>query len=127
MEMETSKKILAIFMVTLLVPLTVGDFDQNFMTQHIVMIPAGHITHDPIYIDDDADFSSQAIAESWPGNGSPSSPYRIENYNIEIVTGQGIRINENVTAHFIIDNCTIYGTPLTTGVFMKGGNGTVMN
>jgi len=127
LEIVSSKKILTVFMFTLFLLPMMGGFDQNNITQNDVMIPAGHITHDPIYIDDDADFLSQAIAESWPGDGSPSSPFRIENYNIEIISGQGIRVNENVTAHYIIDNCTIYGTPLTTGVFMKGGNGTVMN
>ncbi len=116
-------------MFTLLLLPMVGDYDRKIMTQDNVMIPAGHIAHDPIYIDDDADFLSQAIAESWQGNGSMSSPYRIENYIIDVPSGyQGIQIDESVTVHYIIDNCTIYSkTMYGTGVWMAGGIGTITN
>ena len=127
MKLFTSGSILCACMVVMFVlPLFQGCGPRT-VTYDEVMATASITSHAPIYIDDDADFSSQAIAESWPGNGSASAPYRIENYEIEIISGQGIRINENVTAHYVIDNCIIYGNSLTTGVLVLGGNAFVTN
>ena len=60
--------------------------------------------HDSIVIDGNADFSSQASAEGWSGDGSPGDPYNISYFSI---TGY-IKIS-NVDAHFTIKNCLIDG------------------
>ena len=62
----------------------------------------GHIPHDPISIDGNAEFA----AGGWPGDGSPTTPYRIENYFINNSAGISIR---NTDVYFIIDNCTLDG------------------
>ena len=127
MKLFTSGRFLCACLVVLFsLPLFQG-YDPKTVAHDEVMAPASITSHAPIYIDDDADFSSQATVESWPGNGSASAPYRIENYEIEIISGQGIRINENVTAHYVIDTCTIYGNSLTTGILILGGNALVTN
>ena len=127
MKLFTSGGVLCACMVVLFVLPIFQGCGPRTVTHDEVMAPASFTIHAPIYIDDDADFLSQATAESWPGNGSASAPYRIENYEIEIISGQGIRINENVTAHFVIDNCTIYGNSLTTGILVLGGIALVTN
>ena len=88
--------------------------------------PAGHITHGPIAIDGDADFTSQATSETWSGSGTLGDPYRIENYYIDASTGHGINI-ANTQVHFVIDNCTIFGGATTyAGIILdKASNGTI--
>ncbi|RDE14880.1 MAG: hypothetical protein C4K48_05480 [Candidatus Thorarchaeota archaeon] len=128
--MGVSVKGIALVFVLLSMLLSVSNSThQNIAVQLVDMTLSSHISHVPITIDDDADFLSQATAESWLGDGSQSFPYRIENYTIEVPSGYvGICINENVTAHYIIDNCIIYSTTMFgTGVYMQGGNGTVLN
>jgi len=62
----------------------------------------GHIPHGPIVIDGNAEF---ALA-GYPGDGSPTTPYRIENYWINGSGGTCISIM-NTDVYFIIDNCTL--------------------
>ncbi|MGY5876969.1 MAG: NosD domain-containing protein [Candidatus Thorarchaeota archaeon] len=65
-------------------------------------------THDPIQITSDADFASQALAESWSGDGSETTPYTIENLNI---TGEEYAISiVNTSVHFAIRNCLLVAT-----------------
>ena len=56
-----------------------------------------NIPHNPIYIDDNADF----ITLGFPGQGTQSNPYIIENYNILNSTATLIEIH-NTTVYFII-------------------------
>ncbi len=88
------------------------------------------VSHDYIWIDNDADFSAQATSEGWPGDGTKGNPYIIEGYMITddfssitiyptsvyfiirgcVLTGLGhwgIRLNG--VAHGIIEDCSIYG------------------
>ncbi|MHA1408336.1 MAG: NosD domain-containing protein [Candidatus Heimdallarchaeaceae archaeon] len=65
--------------------------------------------HDPIYISSDADFETFGF----PGLGTKSDPYIIENYNISAPkinenhnTGIGIEV-EQTTKHFVVRNCYI--------------------
>ena len=56
----------------------------------------------PIYIDEDSDFDSYGF----PGNGSQSNPYTIENKHfMSVETYNGIEIH-NTTKYFIIRDCT---------------------
>lgn len=62
-----------------------------------------YMYHDPIYIENNSDFESQASLNGWDGDGSETTPYIIEGYNltsIEILDPQ---------AYFIIRNCLIFG------------------
>ncbi len=59
----------------------------------------------PILIWDDSDF----VDYQFPGDGSQSNPYRIENYNITTSVINGIYIFAT-TKHFVIRNCLISAT-----------------
>ena len=59
----------------------------------------------PIAIWDDSDF----VDYEFPGDGSQSNPFRIENYNITTRVTNGIYIF-STTKHFVIRNCLISST-----------------
>ncbi len=83
---------------------------------------SGLPSHDPIYIDGNDDFISQASTESWTGDGSAASPYIITNYDINASQGtdSGIYI-KNTTVYFIIRNCTIHdGYDLNNYIYNNG-------
>ncbi|MFW9833756.1 MAG: NosD domain-containing protein [Candidatus Thorarchaeota archaeon] len=61
-----------------------------------------YVNHEPFNITSDADFETQ----SWPGNGSETNPYLIENLNITTNSSACIWIM-NTTSHFIIQNCVL--------------------
>jgi parallel beta-helix repeat protein len=75
----------------------------------IVEIPlkvTAYTPHDPISIDGDADFASQAASEGWPGDGTEGNPYIIEGYEINASSTHGIEI-KSTTYSFIIWNSSI--------------------
>ncbi|MGA1819782.1 MAG: right-handed parallel beta-helix repeat-containing protein [Thermoplasmatota archaeon] len=61
---------------------------------------------DAIKIDSDADLISQAASNGWPGSGTESDPYRIENLTITGKSTRGIYIG-NTTLHLLIKNCSL--------------------
>ncbi len=65
--------------------------------------------HDYIYINTDGVFASAGF----PGNGSESNPYIIENYSFTVIAETAIRI-QSTTVHFIIRNNYIDGK--STGI-----------
>ena len=71
--------------------------------------PKSLTSHDPIYIDSNADFSDgDDDGVSNPrAAGSESNPYIIENWNINASSLHGIYI-ENTDVYFIIRNCVIH-------------------
>jgi|GEM_PF-1383821 len=66
-----------------------------------------YTSHEPIYIDGNEDFASQASSEGWAGDGTEGNPYVIENYDINASSADGIYIY-NTDVYFIIRNCTIH-------------------
>ncbi len=60
--------------------------------------------HDSILITSDADFASQG----WPGAGTPSNPYRIENLNITANPESSCIDIQDTRVHFVIANCTLH-------------------
>jgi hypothetical protein len=64
-----------------------------------------YTTHNPIYIDCDANFTVANGVSS--GNGTASNPYIIENWDINASSANGIDIS-NTNAYFIIRNCVIH-------------------
>ena len=79
--------------------------------------------HGPIEIISDDDFNSY----SFPGNGSESNPFIIENYEIITSNGKGISIT-GTTKYFVIRNC--YLDAVDWGLYVYGvaeGTATIMN
>ena len=71
--------------------------------------PSG-VAHDPILIGCDSDFITKAAEESWTGNGSVSSPFIIEGFDIDLDGASGNCITiENTTLHFIVRDCYLEG------------------
>jgi parallel beta-helix repeat protein len=74
------------------------------VVQEAVPTPNKHepayVSHEPFNITSDADFEIQ----SWPGNGSATTPYIIENLNITAKNSTCIWII-NTTSYFVIRNC----------------------
>ena len=72
--------------------------------------------HPAIYINGDADFDAQALAEGWPGTGSSGDPYIIADYDIYTDVSDGITI-QYTTRYFIISSCDL---AITFGMVNKG-------
>jgi parallel beta-helix repeat protein len=72
---------------------------------------SAYTPHDPIEIDGDLDFSTQALDEGWPGNGTQDNPYILEGYEIEVGWGIGNNAIEirKTDAHFVVRNSRITG------------------
>ena len=65
-----------------------------------------YVSHEPFNITSDTDFETQ----SWPGNGSASNPYIIENISITSEDSACIWIM-NTTRHFVVRNC-LFASPV---------------
>ena len=75
----------------------------------------GYTPHSPIVIESDIDFFNQG----WPGAGTPTDPYRIENLTIDGNTMNTCIDIRNVRAHFAIRNCLLYGASYyRLGIYM---------
>ena len=85
---------------SLIIPFAVFEVHKNKLTDH-----------DPIVIWGDEDFD----VYDFPGKGTLSNPYKIENYNITTSLSVGISI-WNTTKHFVIRNCFI--NAYETGIFI---------
>ncbi|MHA3963300.1 MAG: NosD domain-containing protein [Candidatus Thorarchaeota archaeon SMTZ1-45] len=59
-----------------------------------------YIPYEPFNISSDVDFETQ----SWPGNGTQTNPYLIENLNITTNSSPCIWIM-NTTSYFVVQNC----------------------
>jgi parallel beta-helix repeat protein len=77
----------------------------NFFGFVIPNTAGGYITHSPIYIDGNADFTSANGVKS--GSGTQSDPYIIEGWDIKASSTIGIYIR-NTDAYFIIRNCYVH-------------------
>lgn len=78
---------------------------SEVMKKPEVRVPIRHaaisyIPHEPFNVTSDEDFETQ----SWPGNGTQTNPYRIENLNITSNSSACIWIM-NTTSFFNIQNC----------------------
>ncbi|MBE0526496.1 MAG: right-handed parallel beta-helix repeat-containing protein, partial [Candidatus Thorarchaeota archaeon] len=93
------------------------NLDRNLPAQDNMFL--SNEVHDNILIVNDTDFIAQAEDEVWPGEGTPSSPYYIEGYNISSDL-TGIEIH-NVSLYFVIQNCYIDSVSVTSndGIYLK--------
>lgn len=80
---------------------------------HVRVDGALYTDHDVIYISGNQHFHTQAAAEGWPGNGTPSNPYIIRDLRIE---KSGVSWTEdylidirNVDVFFSITECLLIG------------------
>ena len=75
----------------------------------------------PVKIDNNTQLSQMASMYNWPGDGSATNPYMIENYTIDARGyNYGIYVG-NTTLHFMIRNCTISGTRPSSSPYFPGG------
>jgi parallel beta-helix repeat protein len=71
-------------------------------------VEASYILHDPIRINNNAEFTLMAGIEGWVGDGSLGNPYIIEGYDIN-GSGYGYCIYiGNITAHFEVKNSYLH-------------------
>jgi len=90
--------------------------------------------HDPIHINGNSDFASQASANGWLGDGTQGNPYIIASYEIDGNGGTYCIWTENTDLWFVIRDCkvwnaTSYGAePWGAGIYLKNvTNGTLEN
>ncbi len=80
----------------------------------------------PVFIDGNVDFHITAIDENWPGDGSKSDPYVINNIFIGGSPSGGLIDIRNTSVHFHINNSILIGG--TYGVvFSNVTNGFISN
>jgi len=87
-------------------------------TENEVMQLSGlrYTTHDPIYIDSDANFTAANGVSG--GDGSKANPYIISGYEIDVKGGYYGIVISNTHSYFTIKDCYIYNTT-TFGWFMR--------
>lgn len=66
------------------------------------------VFHSPIIINNDSDFASQASSEGWQGDGTASSPYVIEGYDINASGYRAAVAISNTRVHFVVDACYLH-------------------
>jgi parallel beta-helix repeat protein len=104
---------------------------SGFATVFFISSPStsAYTPHDPIVINGNADFASQAASESWPGDGTQGDPYIIEGYEINSSAEGCIEI-KSTSVHFIIRDSMFWGgyNDATKGIFLDDvSNGTIEN
>ncbi len=69
-----------------------------------------YLSHDPIYIDGNSQFTAMAAANGWPGLGLISSPYIIDGLDIDLGGSYGsCIIIVDTDVHFRVSNCRLSG------------------
>ena len=98
------------------------DSQHGFSSEIMTKTQLAYTEHAPIDITSNTDFSNQGFT----GNGSPTNPYVIGNYNISTnVTCISI---SNTDAHFIIQNSVLTGGDSGHGVYLSNvTNGEIRN
>ncbi len=96
-----------------------NDFtSDNQFTSNLAkkIVTTNYTAHDPINIFSNSDFYSYASQEQWPGDGTPTNPFVIENLDITgDVPYNGIVTIKNTDVHFIIRNCLIHDNYASDG------------
>ncbi|MFX0118662.1 MAG: nitrous oxide reductase family maturation protein NosD [Candidatus Hodarchaeota archaeon] len=83
--------------------------------------------HNPIMIDGDNDFMEQAEKENWPGKGTESAPYVIQELNITNQDRNKLIEIRNTNLHFQIYNCLLNGGQAYGILFSTVFNGHISN
>lgn len=105
-DMKLVRRGVALLLVAVLAMsfvVSVGMIDVTKTTEIIGkprMYEISYDSHAPFNVTSNIDFETQG----WPGNGSVTNPYRIQNLNITSTNSTCIWIM-NTTSHFIIEEC----------------------
>ncbi|TFG27228.1 right-handed parallel beta-helix repeat-containing protein [Candidatus Thorarchaeota archaeon] len=78
-----------------------------------------------IYITSNTIFHLQALNRSWPGNGSPANPYRIEDSEFAGNSTHDPVYIKDTTVYFVIDRCAISGYSVNNVIFQNVQNGVI--
>jgi len=115
MTNSIGKMKVAVLFTLLLATIVLGQITSNsgFATTDCEPADFGKISqtytdHAAISIEGNANFLSQATAESWAGTGLEGNPIVIEGYRITDSTTEGIKI-WNVDLHWAVRDCLIEG------------------
>ena len=128
MKVNSKNRIKMLYLISLLIFITFipqhpSIARGNNPTASSEKISLAYTAHDPIVIDSNDDFDTLGF----PGSGTQTDPYLIENLNIsERYVSDGIFIRDT-TSYFIIQNCWISGQEY--GIYLRGiiGTGTIKN
>jgi len=114
---------LVIAMILSYVAIMVGVAPASNVPAHI-----SYTSHATISINGNADFATQATANSWSGDGSPGNPYVVQGYDIDATSANGIYIL-NTNVHFIVRDCYVHGGGLNfNGIHLESStNGIISN
>jgi parallel beta-helix repeat protein len=98
------------------IPVTLHVHDSLFKTSTL-----SYTSHAPIRIDGDSQFTSENGVAS--GNGTPSNPYIIEGWSIEVSAQSEISEIEvdNASVHFVIRDCQLVANDSTGGSSLNYG------
>ena len=106
LRMHGAVKALAMSLVIALalsyIAIMVGVAPASNIPAHI-----SYTSHATISINGNADFATQATANSWSGDGSSGNPYVIQGYDIDATSADGIYIL-NTNVHFTVRDCYIH-------------------
>jgi parallel beta-helix repeat protein len=91
--------------ILIVLTIVLGGFSSVFSI--ISENTAAYTPHDPIFIEGNSNFTSQAVGEGWHGDGSEENPYIIRNYKIIGGNGHCIEIR-NSTVNFVIKESNIF-------------------
>ena len=115
MTIRIERTKVAVVFSLLLATIVLGQITSNsgFAQAHYEVTDYGTISqtytdHSAIFTDGNADFLSQAAANSWTGTGLEGNPIVIEGYRITDSTTEGIKI-WNVDLHWVVRDCVIEG------------------
>jgi parallel beta-helix repeat protein len=92
-----------------------GEEQNENIAEFVDTVVAG-TPHGPIVIGGDGEFRTIAEAESWPGDGSESDPFIIEDFDIDLGGTDGECIDiQDTSVHFIIRDCSFTGGSVIGG------------
>ena len=112
---KMSKKLIIVVFAMLLIGVVSGlaiyNLNAEAGSQNYVLVKADA----PIRINSDVELSNYANSNGWPGDGSPSNPYRIENYQIDVGTADNGIYLGNTTLYVVVNNTEIYNVSGSIG------------
>jgi parallel beta-helix repeat protein len=86
-----------------------------------------YVSHPRVDIVSDADFAAKASSDGWTGDGSASSPYIIQGYDIDATGGGSAIAIGNTTVHFRITGCYLHDATMSGAIIFNATAGTVDN
>ncbi|MCE7748445.1 MAG: hypothetical protein GPJ51_08600 [Candidatus Heimdallarchaeota archaeon] len=110
---------IALFLMTLIISSTTNTVISN-SNENIIETLNGYISHSPILIDSDDDFTA------FPGNGSIDDPYIIEGYHISSTSSVTCIAIRWTSKAFIIRNCYLEGSAPAVSLNEVGDNNAII-